>query len=66
MNMKIWGISNGSKGSDIQLEAISRALSQDVSYFHANLSFPWSAVAPYKIAELGFVGDFQSIQKSLK
>ena len=55
--MKIWGISNGSKGSDIQLEAISRALSQDVSYFHANLSFPWSAVAPYKIAELGFVGD---------
>ena len=55
--MKIWGISNGSKGSDIQLEAISRALSQDVSYFHANLSFPWSAVAPYKIAELGVVGD---------
>ena len=55
--MKIWGISNGSKGSDIQLEAISRALSHDVSYFHANLSFPWSAVAPYKIAELGVVGD---------
>ena len=55
--MKIWGISNGSKGSDIQLEAISRALSEDVSFFHANLSFPWSAIAPYKFAELGVVGD---------
>ena len=55
--MKIWGVSNGSKGSDVQLESIARALSQDVTFFHANLSFPWSVLAPYKFAEFGVALD---------
>jgi mitochondrial fission protein ELM1 len=55
--MKIWGVSSGSKGNDVQLEAIARALSEDVTFYHANLSFPWNALAPYKPAELGVAGD---------
>ena len=55
--MKIWGVSSGSKGNDVQLESIAQALSEDVTFYHANLSFPWNAFAPYKPAELGVAGD---------
>ena len=55
--MKIWSISSGSKGNDVQLEAVGQALSDDVTFFHANLSLPWRAFAPYKPAEFGVVKD---------
>jgi len=55
--MKIWGVSSGSKGNNVQLESIARALSENVTFFHANLSFPWNAFAPYKLAEFGVAGD---------
>lgn len=55
--MKVWCVSGGNRGTDVQLEAVGRALSDDVTFFHADLPFPWHLLAPYRLAEIGVAGD---------
>ena len=56
---KIWGITGGRRGNDVQVEGVAAALGGQFRLIHTDLSPPYKWLAPYRLAERAATKDPQ-------